>query len=82
MLVLECASCGAQYPADLKKKWGRTQETAGYGPSPVCVALVPQSQDPDDKDGPREVCTGVLAAIEADSAERVTALTPIGSNEQ
>lgn len=78
MLVLECASCGAQYPADFKRQWGKTQQTQGYGPTMCCVALVPSSGNPADTEGPREVCQGALGALEVDSAEKVTQLTPIG----
>ena len=78
MIVLECASCGTQYPADLKKQWGKTKETAGYGPTICCTALVPQSGNPDDTDGPREVCLGVLGAIDATAPAKLVTLNPIG----
>lgn len=76
---IECSSCGAQYPGEFKKLWGKTKETNGYGPVPKCIALVPSTDGPRAPDGstPREVCGGMLGAIPDDAAdaERLITLT-------
>lgn len=76
-MKLECANCGTQYPGDLAKKWGKTQETNGYGPQMVCIALVPNGQPPVGGQEPREVCRGLLGAITDESASdaRILKLT-------
>lgn len=78
MIVLECANCGTQWPATLKKSWGKTKETNGYGPTMMCVALVVAEGAPlaPNDEVPHEVCGGTLAAIDVLVAPRLVALTP------
>lgn len=84
-MKLECANCGAQYPGDLHKHWGKTEETNGYGPSPVCTKLVPTqgSVDKATAEGreinratdPHEVCGGLLGAIADTAADAARLIT-------
>lgn len=55
-----CVDCGAVWPDEVSKDWGRHKETNGYGPRPRCVALVPVR---DRRDGAQQVCGGELAFI-------------------
>lgn len=84
-MKLECGSCGAQYPSDLPKHWGRTEETNGYGPIPKCIALVPTLAAVEEASRARrvivkgtdahEVCGGFLAAIPEDAADASRLIT-------
>lgn len=75
-MKLECGSCGAQYPGDLPKLWGKTAETNGYGPTPKCTALVPSGGPPaPGGEVPREVCGGFLGAIPEDATDAARLIT-------
>ena len=53
MAKLTCTSCGADYPRDWRRAWGRHPDTHGKGPVMVCSALVPNgliAPVPDDQD--------------------------------
>lgn len=77
-MKLECGSCGAQYPGDLNKQWGKTRETNGLGPSVRCPALVPNGLTAPDGSEAHEVCGGFLGPIPdaAAAPARLVALTP------
>lgn len=61
-MKLVCGDCGAKYPAELRKQWGRTPETDGFGSAVQCVALVP-GDGPLTDEGmtPQMICGGTLA---------------------
>lgn len=56
-LALVCTACGAQYTQEHLAQWGRSVESSGYGPHPVCVELVK------DPLGSNAVCRGALAGV-------------------
>lgn len=53
-MSLKCIRCDTVWPDELELEWGQTMESSGYGPRPVCVALV------EARNGSLEVCRGSL----------------------
>jgi hypothetical protein len=74
VIVHECANCGAIYPQDHVRHWGRTKESDALGPRPKCVELVESQYAPTAPNGekPREVCGGALVARDLPDAELTT----------
>lgn len=74
--MLECSKCKAEWPDELQESWGATQETTGYGPQLVCVAIVPA------RNGDDQVCRGLLrAAADPQDKDRLMKLSPIGDRQ-
>jgi hypothetical protein len=65
----ECENCGAVHHGEQIEMWGRTKESDGMGPVPICTDLVPAHGAPPAKDSlgrvreddiPMQVCRGSL----------------------
>jgi len=65
-LALVCTGCGAQYTTKHLEQWGRSAESAGYGPSPCCVELVK------DPLGSNAVCRGQLMGVTITKEQEAT----------
>jgi len=67
-----CVDCGASYPREEIREWGRHADHAGLGAQPRCYALVPNGdvapvppdKDPDtfplDLRRAKQICGGTL----------------------
>ena len=58
-----CAKCGAQHHSEAVKQWGKTQQSAGYGPVPICTAKVK------DHLGSDALCGGQLVPVQVSDAD-------------
>lgn len=56
--------CRTLWSENHVEEWGRTRESQGYGPQPVCTNLL------DNDRGDKGVCRGQLIAIETDDETR------------
>lgn len=84
----QCQDCGTRHPHNIRKDWGRLQETVGYGPRPVCVELVENPHAPPaqaETGGVRyvvdepvlQVCMGELFPTTHPAGEPVKTFSPI-----
>jgi len=81
MAKLVCSSCGAEYPANWFKAWGKHFLTHGHGPAVKCTELVPNGliaplpdnqtdeQCPMSKRQAMQVCGGPLMPDKGSPAE-------------
>lgn len=87
MLAHQCERCGATYPDAYEREWGKSRESNGAGPKPVCTALVEDPSTPPAKDSSGEIvaahgfamCGGSLQRTDVaeDAVLTVAELTPI-----
>ena len=81
MPKLVCSNCGAEFPSNWSKAWGRHYETHGHGPTMKCTELVPNGlvaplpENKTDEQCPMElriakqVCGGLLVPATGSPAE-------------
>lgn len=63
MQTLKCVKCGTLYTPERERQWGRTRGSSGYGPRPVCTAIVPNPYAKKARrtgETPGQVCGGSL----------------------